>query len=1151
MPLTNVRKLKWNINGDYEIMEKVNNSIHAEIDISKSTSISDKKARMVPMIMDKPVLRVKDLCDLLEIKIPFEYKNVGDKYVTDTSLFEGLEEKDQMISEMKLKKDLAKGYYKVLKLAAGKFKNRFLNVSGEFEKTDLQMLEMFVEWQYVFRTRGFWFQDYFDYHLYERSIEEAQKFISADYRFKIADATITKGYAEYFSDKSIFNETFSKFVKRDFLNTRNCTFNEFKNFINKHPTFFGKPCSGTGGFGAGIWNIENDLVRLFEKCKDQDLILEEIVRQHQELAEYNIDTLNTVRIYSLLPFDNEPIITLATIRFGREGSAVDNFHSGGVGAAVNVKTGVIYTEAIDLNGNRYLNHPDSGKKVKGFKIPNWNKSIAAVKEAAMLIPQIRHVGWDIAFKENGEIEFMEGNTKANFHIPQSADQIGKRFLYEKYIVELLAKKLEEDSINKADFEYQLIDDQVKITRYIGNNIRLDIPEIIQGKEVTVIGAKSFANLSFLKSVTIPETVVTIYREAFKNCSALKSIELPESLTVLNAEAFKGCTSLESVGLPYILKRICQSTFEDCTSLNQFYYFSKRGISSVMSTDRNLRENQLPTDIEYIGNRAFRNCTSLEEITIPYKVHEIRESVFENCSSLKKVHIHNLLKVVKKNAFLGCKALKEIRLPRLLKTILINAFDPETILVCESNTVIFKYAKKHGLSIREISKLDAMPQLSSQMIPYSHNAEFIPLEVYKPFYTDVELREIIEKYEMRMPSYELIQRESKGAPLPVRSARYVMDSGIYRNKIKTTPHRAVIMMTADLMCRKRQQKFVHRDGNFHFDDSFYFVKDLISQSDFAVGNMETMISPSSPFTFEKEHVNARPHLNSPESFLGAIRNASFDAVINAQNHIYDTGTLGILETLDMQNKYELMHTGAFASPSDKRYLIVEVNHIKIAILSYFDGARQLMKKANFTRLGRKVLLSIYEIDQVNKDIKNAKDEGAEFIIAYCHWGREYTHDTSERQRGFAMEVANAGVDFIFGAHSHCVQPYEEIHTRDDRVVSVVYSGGNFLSDINIHAPITRDTLISELILVKNDAGNVRIESNGYYPCRILELGERRKNYAVVPTQVKFKRDPVLTRKSKDSEKRIESVLGSKIKKCTPKGIALSISLRKTPFDYRTG
>jgi len=1106
-----------------------------DVNVSKVPPASNVEEHMIPMIMGRPILKVKELCDLLEIEIPFEYQDVAEKYVTETLLFEKLEGKDQMVLEIECKKDLSEGYYKGLKIATEKFKNRFLNISGEFKKTDLQMIEMFVEWQYVFRTRGFWFQDYFDYHLYDRSIKEAETFINADYRFKIASVTATKGYIDYFSSKPKFNKTFTKYVNRDFLNMRKCTIDEFKEFTKKHPVFFGKPHSGTGGFGAGIWNIGVDLERIFEECKTQDLILEEIVKQHKELAEFNSDSLNTARIYSLLTLNDTPVITLATVRMGRSGNTVDNFHSGGIGAAIDVETGVVYTEAIDLNGNKYLEHPDSGKQIKGFKMPNWDKAIVAVKDAALQIPQIRHVGWDIAFTQNGEIEFMEGNTKANFHIPQSADQIGKRSLYEKYINELLEKKIKEEALLEADFEYEEQDDQMKIIKYIGKEKNLKIPETIQGKEVAIIGAQAFANLSFLESIIVPENIVTINREAFANCEKLKKVVLPPRLKVINQSTFENCISLTSVRIPFFLERLCTNAFKGCSSLKEIYHYSMQGLgSSNVWIDFSSRELELPTRIEYIGKYAFDGCESLTEIVIPWKVDVLNEGIFKNCTSLSTVFNHNLLAEIRKEAFAGCSSLLELKLPLLTKKIAQDAIPKNTVIVCAENSYAAIFAQKNEIPMRFVMK--ELPKIISNFVP--SEKEIISLRDHTTFYTEEELLKYIKKYEMRPPSYKAKRKLTEPLYKSIPTSRYQLKDGAFVNKDKQDSERAIIRITGDLMCRRLQQKAaIDSGGNYDFRNSFYFVKEILKGADFSIGNLETTISSSAPLASEVPFMNNTANFNAPEEYLYALRDAGFDALNNAHNHIYDTGLRGIFETLDMQNKYQFMHLGAFVGEYDRRYLMVEINGIKIAFLAYFDAARQRMKKANFTKLGREELTNTFSSEkdgdrQVLTDVAAAKAEGAEFIVAFCHWGKEYSNATSERQRGFASMVANAGVDYMFGSHPHCLQPFDVITTKDGREVPVFYSAGNFISDMNIQAPITRDNIIGELVLKRDETGKVVIESTGYYPCRIVNLNIDDFKYAVIPTEMGSFGSNKLSKSLKEAEERIEKVLGSNTRKLTP-------------------
>ncbi|QTV80572.1 CapA family protein [Microbacterium sp. NIBRBAC000506063] len=145
------------------------------------------------------------------------------------------------------------------------------------------------------------------------------------------------------------------------------------------------------------------------------------------------------------------------------------------------------------------------------------------------------------------------------------------------------------------------------------------------------------------------------------------------------------------------------------------------------------------------------------------------------------------------------------------------------------------------------------------------------------------------------------------------------------------------------------------------------------------------------------------------------------------------------------------------------------------------------------------------------------------------GREYTPEITERQRGFAQVVVDAGADYIVGAHSHCIQPYEVLKSADGRDVPCLWSAGNFISDINLKPPITRDTLILDLRLERDAEGRVVLASETYHPCRIMNMrsGPEQRNYAVVPASANL-RSNELKVALRDARERITRVVGPGIR-----------------------
>ncbi len=71
----------------------------------------------------------------------------------------------------------------------------------------------------------------------------------------------------------------------------------------------------------------------------------------------------------------------------------------------------------------------------------------------------------------------------------------------------------------SDYKYTVNEDgTATITRYTGNAEALEIPNMLDGKTVTVIGEEAFYDCDDLKNVTIPESVTSIGDMVFCHCS---------------------------------------------------------------------------------------------------------------------------------------------------------------------------------------------------------------------------------------------------------------------------------------------------------------------------------------------------------------------------------------------------------------------------------------------------------------------------------------------------------------------------------------------------------------------------------------------------------------------------------------------------------
>ena len=83
----------------------------------------------------------------------------------------------------------------------------------------------------------------------------------------------------------------------------------------------------------------------------------------------------------------------------------------------------LLSEGINTHGERFISHPDSGLKIKGFKIPKWDLICETCCEAAKLTENTI-TGWDVTINNQGQVEFVEGNNRSDFDVMQSPLQVG-------------------------------------------------------------------------------------------------------------------------------------------------------------------------------------------------------------------------------------------------------------------------------------------------------------------------------------------------------------------------------------------------------------------------------------------------------------------------------------------------------------------------------------------------------------------------------------------------------------------------------------------------------------------------------------------------------------------------------------------------------
>lgn len=267
---------------------------------------------------------------------------------------------------------------------------------------------------------------YVGFQFYKKNRRERATFYTLRSKKKYEKALNDPKYYSYFWDKSKFNATFADFIHRDWLLCETGRKTEILDFLHAHPKVIVKPTNQSSGKGIHVYRGDDTV----ESLIGNHCMLEEFVIQHPDIARLNPTSVNTVRVFTMIDKAGVSHILTCSLRVGGYGSEVDNYHSGGVGYPLDVKTGVIMGAGADIMGGRHLYHPGTQAKAIGFQIPAWKNLIQFVQKACLVIPTARLIAWDVAVLEDG-FEMIEGNYDGDPGIMQTPSGEGqlKRIAY--------------------------------------------------------------------------------------------------------------------------------------------------------------------------------------------------------------------------------------------------------------------------------------------------------------------------------------------------------------------------------------------------------------------------------------------------------------------------------------------------------------------------------------------------------------------------------------------------------------------------------------------------------------------------------------------------------------------------------------------------
>ena len=268
-----------------------------------------------------------------------------------------------------------------------------------------------------------------------------------------------------------------------------------------------------------------------------------------------------------------------------------------------------------------------------------------------------------------------------------------------------------------------------------------------------------------------------------------------------------------------------------------------------------------------------------------------------------------------------------------------------------------------------------------------------------------------------------------------------------------------------------------DGTYDFHENFEYVKPWLKQADLVIGDFEG--------TVNKDHYLAGyPLFNAPGEVMDAIKDAGYQVLDLAHNHILDSQIEGVVSTADAIEKAGMTPVGVYTHESrDKAPLVIkEVNGIKVAILAYsygFNGIEQSISQEDYNRY-----LSDLDEDKMKAEIERAEKE-ADITIIMPQMGVEYQIEPTEEQKKLYHKMIDWGADIIFGGHPHVVEPAETVEKDGDKKL-IIYSMGNFISNQRIetmqdveNAKWTERGVLMD-VTIKKKSGKTTIETAQAHP-----------------------------------------------------------------------
>lgn len=233
--------------------------------------------------------------------------------------------------------------------------------------------------------------------------------------------------------------------------------------------------------------------------------------------------------------------------------------------------------------------------------------------------------------------------------------------------------------------------------------------------------------------------------------------------------------------------------------------------------------------------------------------------------------------------------------------------------------------------------------------------------------------------------------------------------------------------------------------------------FFKNADIGFVNLET------PLSRRGRHVGS---FCSPPEYAKMLARNNIRMVSIANNHAYDAGEEGFIDTIKALNEHKIYFAGGdFDIWAARAGKVIKIKELRLGLLAYTAICNSFF--ISLAKENQPGILPLYE-PMVMEDI-TAMRKRCDFLLVAPHFDIENISRVHRNSIAVARRMIDQGADLIIGSHSHVPKPLEVYRGK-----LIIYSLGNLIFPYTNHA--WGDSLIAEITITENG----KLEHARFFP-----------------------------------------------------------------------